>query len=122
MVNLVIELFSYLVINVVIDVIPCGLEKYMAIIVNRNLVFIDSMQFMNDSLDSLVKNLVDKDFKHLSREFSGQNLELVKKKGVYLYENMNSFKKFGECELPNKDAFFSSLKVKVLAMKIIRGL
>ena len=98
--------------NVVIDVIPCGLEKYMAIIVNRNLVFIDSMQFMNDSLDSLVKNLVDKDFKDLSREFSGENLKLVKKKGVYPYENMNSFKKFGECELPNKDAFFSSLKGK----------
>ena len=51
---------------VAIDVIPYGLEKYMAIIVNRNLVFIDSMQFMSDSLDSFVKKLVDKDFKHLS--------------------------------------------------------
>ena len=65
----------------------------MAIIVNRNLVFIDSMQFMNDSLDSLVKNLVDKDFKHLSKEFSGERLKLVKKKGVYPYEYMSSFKK-----------------------------
>ena len=98
--------------NGVIDVICCGLEKYMAIIVNRNLVFIDSMQFMNDSLDSLVKNLVDKDFKHLLREFSGKRLELVKEKGVYPYEYMNSFKKFDECDLPNKDAFFSSLKGK----------
>ena len=67
---------------------------------------------MNDSLDSLVKNLVDKDFKHLSREFSGKRLELVKEKGVYPYEYMNSFKKFDECELPNKDALFSSLKGK----------
>ena len=98
--------------DVVIDVIPCGLEKYMAIIVNRNLVFIDSMQFMNDSLDSLVKNLVVEDFKHLSKEFSGECLELVKEKGVYPYEYMNSFKKFEECELPNKDAYFSSLKGK----------
>ena len=47
--------------DVNIDVIPCGLEKYMAFIVSRNLVFIDSMQFMNASLNSLVNNLVDKD-------------------------------------------------------------
>ena len=66
--------------DVVIDVIPCGLEKYMAIIVNRNLVFIDSMQFMNCSLDSLGGNLIDEDFKYLSKEFSGEYLELVKKK------------------------------------------
>ena len=77
--------------NVVIDVVPCGLEKYMAIVVNRNLVFTDSMQFMNDSLDTLVGNLVDEDFKHLWREFSGERLELVKEKGVYPYEYMNSF-------------------------------
>ena len=98
--------------NVAIDVIPCGLEKYMEIIVNRNLVFIDSMQFMNCSLDTLVGNLVDKDFKHSSKEFSGERLELVKEKGVYPYEYRNSFKMFDECELPNKDAFFSSLKGK----------
>ena len=98
--------------NAVIDVIPCGLEKYMTIIVNRNLVFIDSMQFMNCSLDTLVGNLVDKDFKPLSREFSGELLELVKEKGVYPFEYINSFKKFDECDLPNKDAFFSSLKGK----------
>ena len=84
----------------------------MAIIVNRNLVFIDSMQFMNCSLDTLVGNLVNKDFKHLSKEFSGERLKLVKEKGVYPYEYMNSFKKFDECELPNKDEFFSLLKGK----------
>ena len=98
--------------DVVIDVIPCGLEKYMAIIVNRNLVFIDSMQFMNDSLDSLVGNLVDKDFKYLSKEFSGEYLELVKEKGVYPYEYMDDFKRFDERKLPNRDKFFSSLKGK----------
>ena len=72
--------------DVVIDVIPCGLEKYMAIIVNRNLVFIDSMQFMNDSLDGLVSNLNDKNFKYLSKAFFGKCLKLVKEKGVYPYE------------------------------------
>ena len=40
--------------DVHINVIPNGLEKYMSFIVNKDLVFIDSMQFMNSSLDSLV--------------------------------------------------------------------
>ena len=38
---------------------PNGLEKYVAFTINKNLVFIDSMQFMNSSLDALVKNLSD---------------------------------------------------------------
>ena len=41
--------------DVKIDVIPNGLEKYMAFILNKNLVFIDSMQIMNSSLGKLVK-------------------------------------------------------------------
>ena len=49
--------------DVKISVIPNGLEKYMAFTINRNPVFIDSMQFMNSSLDSLVKNLSDNDFR-----------------------------------------------------------
>ena len=45
--------------DVKISVIPNGLEKYMAFFLNKNLVFIDSMQFMNSNLDKLVKNLSD---------------------------------------------------------------
>ena len=45
--------------DVRVSVIPNGLEKYMAFTVNKNLVFIDSMQFMNSGLDSLVKNLIN---------------------------------------------------------------
>ena len=52
----------------------------------------------------------DNDFKYLSEEFSGQSLELVKQKGVYLYEYMDSSKKFSENKLPDKSKFFSSLK------------
>ena len=54
------------------SVISNGLEKNMAFTINKNLVFIDSMQFMNSSLDELVKNLSDNDFKYSSREFSGE--------------------------------------------------
>ena len=45
--------------DVKISTIPNGLEKYMAILLDENVVFIDSVQFMNSSLDKLVKNLVD---------------------------------------------------------------
>ena len=96
--------------KVKISVITNGLEKYMAFTVNKNLVFIDSTQFMNSSLDKLVKILNDKDFKYLSEEFSGEQLKLVKEKGTYPYEYMNSLKRFNEDELPDKSKFFSSLK------------
>ena len=58
--------------DVKVNVIPNGLEKYMAFTINTKLVFIDSMQFMNSSLDLLVKNLSDNDFEYLSEEFSGE--------------------------------------------------
>ena len=49
----------------------------MTFFLRRNLVFIDSMQFMNSSLDKLVKNLLDKDFKYLVEEFGHENLETL---------------------------------------------
>ena len=82
----------------------------MAFTINRNLVFIVSMQFMNSSLDSLVKNLMDEDFKYLSEEHSGEFLRLVKGKRVYPYEYMDSFRRFDENKLPDKCNFFSFLK------------
>ena len=93
-----------------ISVIPNGLEKYMTFTLNKNLTFIDSMLFLNSSLDKLVKHLGDKDFLFLSRELSGEQLQLVKETGVYCYEYMNSFKNFNESKLPGRDEFFSSLK------------
>ena len=77
---------------------------------NNNIVFIDSMLFMNSSLDELVKNLSREDFMYLSEEFRGEKLELVNNKGVYPYEHFNSFKKFKETNLPDIEKFFSSLK------------
>ena len=88
--------------DVKVNVIPNGLEKYMAFTRNRNLVFINSMQFMTYSLDSLVKNLIDEDFKYLSEKFIGEFLKLVKEKGVYPYEYMDTFKKFSEDKLPER--------------------
>ena len=91
-------------------VIPNGLKKYMTFFLNKNLVFIDSMQFMNSSLDKLVKNLLDEDCKYLVEEFGSENLELLKQKGAYLYQYMNSFERFNEEKLPAKKYFYSSMK------------
>ena len=96
--------------DVKIKVIPNGLEKYMAFFLNKNLVFIDSMQFMNSSLDKLVKNLSDNDFKYLTEEFGSKNLELLKQKDAYPYEYMDSFKRFGEEKLPDREYLYSSVK------------
>ena len=94
--------------NCSIDVIPNELEKYMSFTLNKNIVFIDSMLLMNSSLDKLVKNL--NNFVYLSNVFRGEQLELVKQKGVYPYEYMRSFKRFKEDKLPDIDCFFNSLK------------
>ena len=103
--------------NVKVSVRPNGLETYMAFTINRNLVFIGSMQFMNSSLDLLVKSLSDNDFVYLSEEFSGEFLKLVKQKGVHPYEYMNSFKRFSDDKLPDKCKFFSSLKDRCIGEK-----
>ena len=54
------------------------------------------MQFMNFSLDELVKNLSGKDFKYLVEEFGFENLEILKQQGTYPYEHMNSFERCNE--------------------------
>ena len=91
------------------SVIPNGLGKYMAFTITINLIFIDNKQFMNSTLDALVKNQSDNGFKHSSLEFSGNLLELVKQKGVYPYEYMDSFSKFCDEKLSDRCEFFSSL-------------
>ena len=65
---------------------------------------------MNSSLDKLAKNLSDKDFKYLIKEFGSKNLELLKQKGAYPYKYMNSFEKFNEEKLPATKYFYSSTK------------
>ena len=63
----------------------------MSFTLNENIIFIDSMWFMNSSLNKLVQNM--NNFKYLSKVFKGEELELVKKKGIYPYEYMNNFKR-----------------------------
>ena len=65
---------------------------------------------MNSSLDKLVKNLSDEDFKYLVEKFGSENLELLKQNGDYPYEYMNSFERFNEGKLSARKYFYSSTK------------
>ena len=65
---------------------------------------------MNSSLDKLVKSLSDEDFKYLVEELGSGNLELLKQKGYYPYEYINSFERFNEEKLPARKYFYSSIK------------
>ena len=90
-------------------VIPQNMKKYLSITVER-LKFIDSLQFTYQSLDSLVKTFEVDEFKYV-REASpiAHEFELIKRKGVYPYDYMDSFTRFDDSQLPSQDAFFGKL-------------
>ena len=92
-----------------IQVIPKTNERYMSIIVNNSIVFLDSLQFCKASLDSLAGNLEDNDFKHLMSEFLKDKLEILKRKDAYSYEWVDSYKKSIYPRLPPKESFYPSI-------------
>ena len=109
-----------------IDCIPNNDEKYISFTKNtvvgsytdkkgknksikHKIRFIDSYKFMNDSLESLINNLPDDGFNNLERYYKGEKLSLVKQKGFYPYEYMNSLERFKENKIPPKEAFYSRL-------------
>ena len=66
---------------------------------------------MNSSLEKLVKDLSEDDFKYLTEKFGSKNLELLKQKDEYPYEYMNSWIKiFNKEKLPDRECFYSSAK------------
>ena len=92
-----------------INAIHNNMEKYMAFMLGNHLMFIDSLQFMSSSLDKLVSNLPKDDLIYTSKVFKGKRLNLMSQKGVYPYDFMDSFEKFNQRVLPNKDQFYSIL-------------
>ena len=91
-----------------IKIIANNFEKYMSFSIGKHLRFIDSFQFMSPSLDKLSSNLLEDRFIYTERETDG-GLTLLKKKGVYPYDYMDSFSRFNETELPKRKYFYSIL-------------
>ena len=92
-----------------INAIPNNMEKYVAFMLGNHLTFIDSFQFMSSSLEKLVSNLPDEEFKYTKESFQNKQFQLMKQKGVYPYDFMDSFEKFDKTELPSKEEFYSIL-------------
>jgi len=91
-----------------ISCIPNNMEKYMTFSVGQ-LQFIDSLQFMNSSLDKLAANLQQNGLQITAQHSDESKLELLRRKGVYPYEYINSFERFSETRLPPMEAFYSNL-------------
>ena len=68
---------------------------------------------MSSSLDKLAKNLDDEQCESLHHFYQeDDHFKLMRQKGVYSYEYMNGWDKFGETKLPPKEAFYSKLKMR----------
>ena len=94
-----------------IKVIAQNAEKYMAFYIGNHLSFIDSFAFMSSSLDKLAGNLEDRDFIYTKDYFTDPvQFNLMKRKGVYPYDYMDSFSKFNDRELPKREDFYSLLR------------
>ena len=98
-------------------------------IITYRLRFIDSYRFMPYSLSNLVDNLsginnkVSESDKKISQEIlikkflntyqlcnkDHNKFALLLRKGVYRYEYMDSWKRFKEVSLPDKESFYSEL-------------
>ena len=109
-----------------IDCIPNNEERYISFTKNieegsytnsegetkpkyHKIRFIGSFKFMAASLDRLVKNLPEDAFNNLKKYYTGDKLSLVKRKGVYPYEYMDTLERLKETKLPPKEAFYSKL-------------
>ena len=74
-----------------------------------DIVFKDSLKFMSSSLGALVNNLPKDAFKNLIKYFTPKQAEILKQKGFYPYEYMDSEEKFNDTKLPPREAFYSKL-------------
>ena len=78
-------------------------------IVKREIRFVDSFKFMASSLDKLTANLDEASFQCVKKFFHGEQFDLVRRKGVYPYDYVNSLTKLSETKLPPQEEFYSEL-------------
>ena len=82
-----------------------------------DIVFKDSLKFMSSSLGALVNNLSKDAFKILLKYFTPKQAEILKQKGFYPYEYMDSEKKFNDTKPPPQKVFYSKLSGKGISNK-----
>ena len=85
--------------------------------VKREFRFIDSLRFMASSLDKLSSNLKINHFVNLKKYYSGIQLSLLLRKGVYPYDYVDCLKNLTKKAFLQKKHFIPISRVKVLQMK-----
>ena len=81
------------------------------------IVFKDSLKFISSSLGALVNNLPKNGFKNISKYYTPEEVELIKQKGFYPYEYMDTEEKFNDTEPPPREAFYSKLSGRGISEK-----
>ncbi|XP_075157947.1 uncharacterized protein LOC142231214 [Haematobia irritans] len=103
------------------SVIPLNKELYISVshkikFDNGDLLeyrFLDSLRFMPSSLDSLAKNLLDDKMTTVRSNFSNDHeFKIMRRKGVFCYEYLDSFQKLKDINLPSIENFYSKLTNK----------
>ena len=77
--------------------------------VKRELRFIDSLRFVASSLNKLSSNLKIDQFVNLKKYYSGNQLSLLLRKGVYPYDYVDCMKKLNETSHAPREAFYFNL-------------
>ena len=70
---------------------------------------------MPSSLDKLTSNLEKDQFTNLNSMYKGEQLKLLKRKGVYPYDYVDSLNRLDETQLPPKEAFYSRLNKSLIS-------
>ena len=92
-----------------VSVIANNMDRYLSFEIS-GLRFLDSLQFLNCSLDTLVKNLDKKSLKNMRRLYpDDEQFDLLRRKGIFCYEYLDGADKMSETCLPPQDKFFSNL-------------
>ena len=84
-------------------------EEGKEVNVKRELKFIDILRFMASSLDKLSSNLKIDQFVNFKKYYSGNQLSLLLRKGVYSYDYVDCLKKIDKTSHPPKEACYSIL-------------
>lgn len=100
-----------------IYLLPSNKEKYISFTKSDEETeiqfrFIDSLRFMDSSLEKLASYLSPQQFIELGKHFPQSQLSLLKRKGVFPYDYFDSPEKLRENQLPPASAFYNKLTDK----------